>query len=401
MSGRGISTRRGRIGATALAGCALLCLLALTPAAARAATGSISGTVTDASTSDPIEGVEACAYPEGAGGSYGCAITESDGSYTIAELEPGEYFVEIWPAGAGYGSQYFESILVGSGDTVVDAQLVRKAAIEGTVIATADGLPVEEIEVCAFDVEWDEFGGCAWTGSDGTYSLPLYEGDFKVEFWPGSSGRNLAVQFYDHQDRWNDAAVISLTEGEWVSGIDAELGPGATLSGHVSNASGQPLDEIRVCSIDAPTGQPWICTRTGPAGNYSMRFHSAAAYKVVFSPDMREFFPEAWPEDDGFPTEFWNNQPTLAAANLISLSTGQSMGGINAMLGTLPAPPPAFAPPPAAKPPVVAPRKRKCRRGFRKKRIKGKVRCVKVRKKRHHRRGGKSKRLAVPARLLQ
>jgi hypothetical protein len=77
------------------------------------------------------------------------------------------------------------------------------------------------------------------------------------------------------------------------------------------------------------------------------------------------------------------------------LSAGQSTGGINAALGTLPAPPPAFTPP-TAKPQVVPPRKRKCRRGFRQKRIKGKVRCVKVRK-RHHRKGGKSRRLAVPS----
>jgi len=98
--------------------------------------------------------------------------------------------------------------------------------------------------------------------------------------------------------------------------------PGATLSGHVTDASGQPLDETRVCSIYAPTGQLWICGWTNPTGNYSLRLHTAGDYKVVFSPELSEFFPEAEPEADGFPTEFWNNQTTLAAANSIALSTG-------------------------------------------------------------------------------
>jgi hypothetical protein len=375
-----------RTGWTLLAVCAaLLCLAAIAPAAALA--GSISGTVTDASTTDPLDGVEVCAWMEEEveeEWDYGCDYTEADGTYAIPNLDPGSYFVEIWAGELGYRTEYRESILVGSGDTVVDAELSLRARLTGTVLATEDGLPVEEVEVCAVDVEWNEYANCAWTGVDGTYSLPLYEGEFKVEFWPGPSGRNLALQFYDHEDRWDDADVISLVEEELLPEVDADLAPGATLSGHVSNASGKALEEIRVCSVYAPTGQLWICGWTGPTGNYSMRFHSAGDYKVVFSPDLREFFPEAETEDDGYPTEFWDNQTTLAAANLIPLSTGQSVGGINAQLGTLPAPPPVLTPP-AATPPVVHHRKRKCRRGFKKKRVRGKVRCVKVHKHRKHR----------------
>jgi len=376
----------------ALAACAaLLCLAAVAPAAALA--GSISGTVTDAGTAEPIEGVEVCAWMEEEAEEewdFGCGYTAVDGTYAIPNLDPGNYFVEFWAGEQGYRTEYFEGIAVGSGDTVLDAELALRASISGTVLATKDGLPVEEVEVCAIDVEWNEYANCAWTGSDGTYSLPLYEGEFKVEFWPGPSGRNLALQFYDHQDRWDDAGVLSLNEGESVSGIDAaDLAPGATLSGHVSDASGKPLEEIRVCSVYAPTGQLWICGWTGESGDYSIRFHSAGDYKAVFSPELREFFPEAEPEDDGYPTEFWDNQTTLAAANLIPLSPGQTAGGINAQLGTLPAPP--VITPPAANPPVVHHRKRKCRRGFRKKRVKGKVRCVKVHKHRKHRKHGTRK----------
>lgn len=389
-----------------LAAAALLCLLALMPAAARAATGSISGTVTDALTDEPVAGIEVCPYAllfveEGEEFWEECVLTGSDGSYTLPELPAGEYEVSFWPWPLPYGSEFVGPVTVGIGDTGgVDVALTRRAAIQGTVTATADGLPVEEVEVCAYDEATGELAECAWTGADGTYSIPLYEGEFKVEFWPGSSGRTLAVQFYDHSDRWTDADVVSLAEEEWVSGIDADMAPGATISGNVSSlATGQPLEEIRVCSIDAPTGQLWICTWTNAAGNYAMRSHSQGEYKVVFSPELREFFPEAESESDGFPTRFWNNQTTLAAANPIFLSTGGVAGGINAGLGT-PHPPAVVTPvltPPAFTPPVRKGKRKKCRRGYKKKVVRGKRRCVKKTRRHRRHRHDKQQRLQLGA----
>jgi Carboxypeptidase regulatory-like domain len=380
--------------ASVLALAALLCLAAVAPATAMG--GSISGTVTDAVTTDPIEGVEVCAYSEQEE-EFGCAVTESDGSYSISELEAGSYFVEVWPSWPlSYRPEWFEEVMVGSGDTVLDAELAPMATISGTVTAVEDGLPVSEVEVCAYDVVNQEIGGCDWTGPDGTYTITrLIGSEYKVEFWTGETGRNLAFQYYDHQDRWDAAALLEISEGEDVTEIDADLQPGAQISGNVSSArTGSPLEDIRVCSIDGLTDVLLTCTWTNSKGNYFLRLLTAAQCKVVFSPELREWFVGWEPEDDGFPTEFWNNQPTLIAASQIPLSGGQLVTGINAQLGIPATPPvPAFTPPPVAKPPVVAPpRERQCRRGFRKKKIKGKVRCVKVRKHRRHskHRSGKS-----------
>ncbi|HEU4463213.1 MAG TPA: carboxypeptidase-like regulatory domain-containing protein [Solirubrobacterales bacterium] len=367
------------------------------PAAALA--GSISGTVTDAATSDPIEAVEVCAYmeEEDEEWDYGCALTGAGGAYSIPALEPGSYFVEIWAGGLSYRGKWFEEVAVGDGDTVVDAELEPTASISGAVLAVEDGLGVEEVEVCAYDVVNQEYGGCDETGPDGKYLIPdLIGSEYKVEFWTGWTGRNLAFQYYDHENRWDDGAILEPEEGEALTGIDADLQPGATISGNLTSAaSGQPLEEVRVCSIDAFTAVPLTCTWSNSKGNYFLRLLTDGGYKVAFSPELREFFPESGPEDDGIPTEFWDNQTSLAAANPIGLLTGGSVGGINAQLGSPPAPPPAFTPPPAAQPPVTAPRKRKCRRGFRKKRIKGKVRCVKARKHRKHRQRGKNRQLKL------
>jgi hypothetical protein len=395
------SSAGGRAAIAALVAAASICLLALVPSWAQAATGSIAGTVTDASTAEPIEGIEVCAEPLDEEGSFACALTETDGTYLIGGLQPDQYAVWFWGHGE-YEFQYYDGaaswfeadpveVVSGAKTAGIDAALDPTAAIEGTVLATEDGLGVEEVEVCAYPV--GESGGwweCSETAADGTYAIHgLAPGDYKVEFWPGWTGRQLAYQFYDHRVRYSEADVVTLGADEQRTGVDADLPPGAAIVGHVSRLStGLPLEEVRVCAIDATIDTLTVCTWTNEKGDYRLRLLPAGSYKVVFSPELWEFFPgEAFPgeEDDGLPTQFWNTQTTLAAANVLTLGVGASVGGIDARLGGAP----AVIPPATVVPQTTTPlpkRKRKCRRGYKRKLVHGKRRCVKVRKRhrRHH-----------------
>jgi hypothetical protein len=388
----------------------LLCLAALAPTVAEAATGSIAGTVTDASTAEPIEGVEVCAEPAGEEeGSGACGLTETDGTYFIGGLAPGQYTVGFW-AGREYESQYYDGagtwseadpveVLSGASTAGIDAELQQTAGIEGTVTATEDGLGVEEVEVCAYpaDAAEENFFECAYTDSDGSYAIGgLGPGNYTVEFWAGFTGRRLAYQFWDHQSRFAEADVVALAEGERREGIDADLEPGARITGNVADLGAGPLEEVRVCSIDAGDDTLTICVWTNEDGNYGIRSLPAGSYKVVFSPELSEFFPGFPPgeEDDGLPTQFWDNQTTIGAANVISLSTGGAAEGIDARFGS-----PQVVPPTAVTPPPKAPvKKRKCRRGYRKRLVKGKRRCVKVRRHRRHRHGKRAH--STPKRLF-
>jgi Carboxypeptidase regulatory-like domain len=382
----------------ACAAIALSAVFMVVAPAANAATGSIAGTVTDAATAEPIEGVKACAESTDES-SFACGLTETDGTYFIGGLEPGEY--KVWFSSEGrHVFEYYDgaaswsdadpvAVLSGTKTVEIDADLQPTAAIEGTVLATADGLGVEEVEVCAYPLSAAEenFLECAETDSGGAYAINgLAPGSYRIEFWTGWTGRNLAYQFYDRRSRFAEADVVSLAEGERKSGVDADLAPGASISGNVSAlATGLPLEEIRVCSIEAANGSLATCTWTNEQGNYTLRLLPGGSYKVVFSPELWEFFPgQAFPgeDDDGYPTQFWNNQPVLAAASVLSLGTGGGVGGISARLGAPAAAPPSVAP--IVKPP--ARKRKKCRHGFKRKKVKGKVRCVRIHKRHRQRR---------------
>lgn len=394
FSGRSTATR------ALLVLVAIVGVAALLPAAASAVPGgAIQGTVTAADTHEGIEGVEVCASRLEGAFLESCEYTAADGTYAIEGLPAAEYEVAFWAFGTGFVTSFYPTPVVVESEPVsgIDAELLRTTAIEGTVTRSSDGAPVEEVLVCAFDLVNDEYGRCVETGPDGTYVLEEIEaGEYAIEFWPGFTGQNLAFQFYNHRDHLPEADPVSVEAGEVVSEVDAELGVGGTISGHVlSNATGAALEGIWVCAIDVATDELMVCNSTEADGSYDLPILPAGQYKVAFSIDFEEWFEEEFGEEenDGFPTEFWNDQTMLSAANVVSLVTGQSVTGIDARLG-----PPASQPsggsgpapvlmPPAQKPPVTTPlttvKKKHCRRGFKRKKVKGKVRCVKKRKHRH------------------
>jgi len=398
FSGR--AAGRGLLGLTII-----LCAGALVPTIASGApTGSIEGRVTGADTHEGIEGVEVCASGSEAEGDFwfSCETTGSDGTYAIEEVPAGEYEVEFEAGETGYLSQSYFDLVIVEADPVtgIDVELSLGATIEGTAVRSVDEAPVEELEVCAFSIDGEGFAGCTGTDTDGTYELLVPPGEWKIEFWPEWTGQDLALQYFDQHPRWSEADPVLAEEGEVVEGIDARLDPGANITGRVTSEAGSALEEILVCAIDTVTEDLAHCTYTSDSGDYELSFLPAGQYKVAFSLDRDEWFGgESFEDADGFPTQFWNGQATLAAASVISLAGGQEASGIDARLGSSPpsgesAPPVTINVPPAPAPAVSVKasatssshgRRKTCRRGLKRKKVKGKYRCVKPKKHHHHR----------------
>jgi hypothetical protein len=395
---------------------ALLALVAFAcfaaPASAGAVTfpGAISGTVTDEVSAEPVANLEVCAYPlSEEGEEWRCSETDGAGEYEIVDLPAGEWGVEFWGVPLGYVPQYWEyKDLRSEADPVevastavtgIDAELRPGGEIQGTVKEAVGGAPVEEVEVCAWGYPGEFFAGCTVSDSGGHYALRgLREGEYEIGFYPWGS-TNLLSQYYDRRANWWESDLVPVAAEELVTGIDAELERGAQISGTVySNATGAPLGSISVCAIELPSAGLRTCTATEGSGHYVLSPLPSGSYKVVFSIDFEEWYEEEFGEEenDGYPTEFWNDQTTLASANVISLTTGQSTTGIDAHLGpaspTVTTPSAVITPAPVTTAPITSPLPKiapkpvkRCRKGFKRKKVKGEVRCVK-RRKHHHRR---------------
>lgn len=380
-----------------------ICLLA--PSSAVAANGSISGEVTEAAVGHAaIEGVQVCATGIDAEEDFGCDTTDSVGTYSITGLEPGVYVVIFFGEDEGYLIQYYDGkssfedadeVTVQSGLPTpgIDAELLEGGRIEGSVIDAVLKTGVQQVEVCAYLEEGPEefeLGGCDEPGAAGAYEIDgLPEGDYLVEFWPYGEPGYIA-EFYDDALFWQDGTLVEVLGGLPAAGIDAELAVGGRIGGTVTSAaSGAPLDEIEVCAREAAIPHRYLrCGYTASTGLYLIRGLPTGSYKVEFTQWNEEFTQPLY-------IEFFNDKTTLAAAEPVVVTAPSTTGPVNAQLGPSPSAPadPGGSSPagggaagsgastadkPVGKPKPAQP---KCKKGFRKKKVKGKMRCVKVKKR--------------------
>jgi hypothetical protein len=272
--------------------------------------------------------------------------------------------------------------------TGIDAELQEGGMIEGSVTHDA-GLPVPGYLVCAFAfTATGEAGRCSRTVSDGTYvirGLPTEE--YKVEF-TSEDDFNYLDQYWQGSGDYFDWDPVAVTAGATAAGIDAELLPGVEISGTVREAgTGLPLQGTRVSLLDGATEEDlgWPAM-TNSSGHYAFRGRPSGSYVVAFSRP----FPWEVGSDDWFSTSFYKGATTFASATRLGVTAPQVLTGIDGeVVNQRPKPETIQVTLSQVQPPIVSPgQPRRCRKGFRKRRVKGKVRCVKAQK----RKAGKRKR---------
>jgi hypothetical protein len=364
----------------------LAALAAVAPALATA--GSISGTVTDSVSHTGIQGVEVCPIPQ----PYtfeiaSCAVTGPSGQYRYDGLPASNYIIYFSAdrANLKYVSEYYdgkasyqEAELFNLGpaeDKTLDVDLAEGGSISGTATDETTTQPIAGLRACAIDHEGIP-GRCADTGPSGEYQLNgLRSGVYNVEY-EGGNRVNYLSEFYEDAETWAAAKDVTVTAPATVPGIDAKLAPGAQILGHVSEVGTEAArSNVRVCVSGAPPREYETCASTDAAGNYAMRSIPAGTYLVSF--DV-EYAPITGLQIYG---QWWQGAPTRADATPITIAPPETRTGID---GRLPKRFESHPPDPIqvslipGPPPV---RGSRCRKGFHKKRVKAKVRCV---RRRHH-----------------
>jgi hypothetical protein len=233
-----------RVGlAAVLLSAALVALVA--PVSAQAG-GSISGTLVDAATQEPIASEYVSAMsPTGQGG----AVSGSDGSYLIdglpagdyrlaagnwAEASYSEYVLVYWPDALTYPDATIVTVAAGEDVTGVDFELELGGVVTGTVTDAWTGAVVGPSSV---SVQKREAGGDWPAGgigyrveADGTYRIGGLSGEYRLEF---------------HENQY-----LSVRLDPFV------IGPGETLTLDIAAtpSQGTPFATIagRVCETDDP-----------------------------------------------------------------------------------------------------------------------------------------------------
>jgi hypothetical protein len=216
--------------------------------------GTIEGEVRAALLGGPVKSADVivCAALS-TGGTVGCALTRSDGTYTLPGLPADEYTIQFVPS-FDYNllNQFYDhkselaeadplAVAAGETKTEIDADLEAGAEIHGTVYSAATGAPLPKVPVCAlfFETVLETWLPriCVPTSSAGGYQLySLFAAPYKVVFSPevgreffGESGKpesdGYFTQYFNGETTLEAAGLLPMTPPGVMTGVDGRLQP--------------------------------------------------------------------------------------------------------------------------------------------------------------------------------
>ena len=293
---------------------ALLVLLISASAPANAANGSISGRVTDEA-SNPIAGASVNAYLLG-NSLFANGLTDSDGSYTINGLEPGNY--RVVAAAAGFAFEVYDdtidfaqatpvAVTSGADTPGIDFALSAGGGISG-LVTDESGSPLAGIWVEASLAQGCCSSGGASTGPDGTYTIDsLAPGSYRV--FAFSSLNSAAGEFYDDTSDPNSATLVEVQDGSITASIDFALPATGTISGRVTDEAANPIAGATVDALLAAGCCAFSVATTAADGTYTIAGLPAGSYLVFASAA-------------GYASEYFDDAKDPDLADAVSVSAG-------------------------------------------------------------------------------
>ena len=296
-----------------------ICLL-LAGLATAAGAVTVTGTITDASRGTALPSMVAAAYTP-TGSLQATATSDSRGQYVLT-VPTGLYRVLSYDLTGTYATEFggnadsFETSPIVDANTSVDGvnfAMNLAGVLSGTV--RSGGSSLSSITVAAYNLDSGTRRGFTRTAADGTYSLGVPPGQYKIAAYDESG--TYGVSFFQNQPTFSKATTLSLTSGQQASSIDFQL----ALDGHLNGAvvdgdTNQTLPGMTVIAY-ALDGTTAVATAiSDAAGNFSMSVASGA-YKVVAADPTRVYAAGYVADSNSF-----------ASDRSFSLAAGQTIGSI-------------------------------------------------------------------------
>ncbi len=286
---------------------------------------TISGTVRDASTGAPLEGIWVAAYDSSydfSGSSKPpAAYTGPDGTYSLSGLNAGQYRLlaydpaQIYAMAFANGADSYDTtpqLSVAAGGTITnDFQMQLGGKVNGTV--TTAGGPAGDVTVAAYNLDSGTRRDFATTDGKGTYSLVLPPGQYKLAAY--DDARTLGPIFFSNALVWAEGSPVTLS-AQQIFYASFVLGAMSSLSGTaVDSTTGTPVPSILVYAYTAAGNQVrW--TMTDSNGSFGLVL-TAGSYRLV-----------AADQYGNYATEFPDNAPSFDQSAVLTLGPGQTTSNI-------------------------------------------------------------------------
>ena len=309
--------------------------------AGNALAGSIEGFVLDGS-SNPIGNLTVGAYLEYDEGNL-IKYVETDsatGKYTLDNLPDDTYKIVFFTFYTDYIQEWYNSgsdaysfadaeiVNVAGGLVTLDDTILKKGAkITGTITEEGSGgaTGIADITAIAYDSDGNWVTAALPTDTDGVYSLSgLREGDYKGKFRANET--SYATEWQNDVYTFNSADTVTIFALNNEVTINAELGPGSSISGTVTDSEGAGIVGALVKVYDSSSDSsdsPIEFATTGADGIYTVTGlpASGVSFKVQF------FSGEGYGSGAGL-TGWYDHKINFDTADIVTIGDT----GIDAML---------------------------------------------------------------------
>ena len=287
--------------------------------------GAITGTVSAADTSQPLDAV---VYAYDSAGAYANSVRTYTGTYVLSGLPPDRYKL-YFAASSLYVPRYYHdrpdlvsadwvTVTASLTTTDINQTLPRGGVITGTVTGPS-GIP--GVYVYAKLAPQGDFTRTTYTSVDGSYRLDgLEAGDYKVQFSPPLP---FIGEWYSSAASESAAFTVSVSLSATMPNINAALETGGVITGVMTAADTHAPLPGAIANVYSATNGSYVGSAYADAdGYYQTPSLPAGDYKVSFSAGPWMTYLGEW----------YNNEPSMDTALTVTVQASGVISNINAAL---------------------------------------------------------------------
>ncbi len=297
--------------------------------------GSISGTVTEVGTGDPISGIGVEVYGvEGPQDWLATANTDASGDYTVVGLPAGSLTV-LFAQWSSYSPEWFDNqpftgnptpvpVTLGSDTPGIDADLGLAGSIAGKVVIDASGNGIPYSVMNAFDTGSGDLLASTEADAGGNYQLTELIAGSSVVLEGISTEVLYGYGWYGGGTSIEDATPITVIGGTTPMMIDVPIVRGSWLEGTVAaDGSGALLSEVCV----------WIANNDTGLWEGNSGFTANGYYQLGLLPGSYSIYFRDCSTTPTYVSEWWDDAPTFpSATSVVVPDDGTDLGPFNAAL---------------------------------------------------------------------